>query len=329
MNSLVEPRLGKSKLVHPNEIAQLLSPWTEGLDEKLFRRLLGAFLTICLTLSGLVFSTQVPDIKRKVHERLAPQFAEILLDKVELKPKEIVVAAPKETAPPPIEEIIQKPPEKVQVAEVKQEVRQSVTQARDKAKVAGVLAFQDDLSDMREALDVSRLTDTASLQRGSGEAALVDRSLLTSKAATKQANVNVSNLSRETGGVALSGRASTVVEAPIREQSVKTGAVRLARESRQTERSIERVRKVFDANKGAIYAIYNRALRKNPSLLGKVVLELVIEPGGTVSACQVVSSEMNDEEMLAKLVRRVQLFDFGEGNVAVTKISYPVHFLPG
>ena len=272
----------------------------------------------------------MPEIKRKVHERLAPQFAEILLEKIEPKPiVEVKPVVPPEMEPEPIEQIIEKPPEKIQVAEVKQEVRQTVNQARDKAKVAGVLAFQDELSDMREALDVSQLQDTASLQRGSGEAASIDRSLLTSKASEKQANVNVSNLSRETGGVALSGRASTVVDAPVPEQEVRTGAVRLARDTVQSERSIERVRKVFDANKGAIYAIYNRALRQNPGLLGKVVLELVIEPGGAVSACQVVSSEMNDEEMLAKLVRRVQLFDFGEGNVAVTKISYPVHFLPG
>jgi hypothetical protein len=27
-------------------------------------------------------------------------------------------------------------------------------------------------------------------------------------------------------------------------------------------------------------------------------------------------------------VRRVQLFNFGEKDVAVTRISYPVHFLP-
>ncbi|MFT6436630.1 MAG: hypothetical protein ACJAVI_004700 [Candidatus Azotimanducaceae bacterium] len=329
MNSLVEPPLDKSKLVSPSEMAQLLSPWTEALDERLFQRLLGVFLTICLTLSGLVFSTQLPDIKRKFHERLAPQFAEILLDKVELEPIEEIVKKPlKKVEIPDVKKIEVKRVE-LKKADVKQEVRQSVTQARDKAKLAGVLAFQDDLSDMREALDISRLTDTASLQRGGGEVAKLDRSLLTSKAAAKQANVNVSNLSRETGGVALSGRASTVVEAPVKEPGVQTGAVRLDRETLQSERSIERVRKVFDANKGAIYAIYNRALRKNPGLLGKVVLELVIESGGTVSACQVISSEMNDEEMLAKLVRRVQLFDFGEGNVSVTKISYPVHFLPG
>jgi protein TonB len=63
-------------------------------------------------------------------------------------------------------------------------------------------------------------------------------------------------------------------------------------------------------------------------LLGKIVLELVIEPDGSVSECRVVSTELDDKKMITKLVRRVQLFDFGERDVAVTKISYPVHFLP-
>ena len=329
MNSMAKLTLAEGRPVAKDEFADLLSPWSESLDERLFRRVLGIFLVVCLSLSGMVLSIQLPELKRKVHERLAPQYAEILLEKEELEISRPVIEVPKEKKPPPIEEIKEKPPEKVQVVEVKQEVRQTMTDAREKAKTAGVLAFQDDLSDMREALDVERLNDTASLQRGSGEAARVDRSLLTSRASGKQATVNTANLSQEVGGIALSDRASTIVDAPVVEEGVRTGAVRLAREPIQSERSIEKVRKVFDANKGAIYAIYNRALRKNPSLLGKVVLELVIEPGGSVSACQVVSSEMNDEEMLAKLVRRVQLFDFGEGNVSVTRISYPVHFLPG
>jgi hypothetical protein len=54
----------------------------------------------------------------------------------------------------------------------------------------------------------------------------------------------------------------------------------------------------------------------------------VIEPDGTVSACEVLTSELQSEELIARVVSRVQLFDFGEQDAAVTRISYPVHFLP-
>ena len=92
--------------------------------------------------------------------------------------------------------------------------------------------------------------------------------------------------------------------------------------------SIEEVRRVFDTNKGAIFAIYNRALRKNPGLQGKVVLELTIDSSGRVTDCKVAETEITDAAVVAKIVSRVKLFDFGARDVKVTRINYPIHFLP-
>jgi outer membrane biosynthesis protein TonB len=173
---------------------------------------------------------------------------------------------------------------------------------------------------------VSKLNDTASLQRGAGEAARLDRSLLTSKHASRSAGVNVAALSSNTGGVALSGRETTKVEAPEGASGQRGNRERGVADPRQ--RSIEDIRRVFDSNKGAIFAIYNRALRKDPTLQGQVVLELLIDPSGRVVDCKVVSSELADTSVVAKLVSRIRLFDFGAKDVATTTISYPVHFLP-
>ena len=62
--------------------------------------------------------------------------------------------------------------------------------------------------------------------------------------------------------------------------------------SGKASRSIEEIKLVFERNKGAIYAIYNRALREDPSLQGKVVLELKIAPSGEVVDVKVLSSEL-------------------------------------
>jgi hypothetical protein len=43
--------------------------------------------------------------------------------------------------------------------------------------------------------------------------------------------------------------------------------------SGKASRSIEEIKLVFERNKGSIYAIYNRALREEPALQGKVVFE--------------------------------------------------------
>jgi hypothetical protein len=179
---------------------------------------------------------------------------------------------------------------------------------------------------MREAVDVSKLQDTGAIQQGSGEAASIDRSVLTSKHGTRSAGVNVAELSRDTGGVALSGRETTKVEVP--ESSKGEGGVRAPRELDARQRSIEEIRRVFDTNKGAIFAIYNRALRQDPTLQGKVILELVISPAGDVMDVKVVASEIDDETVVAKIVSRVRMFNFGKRDVGTTTISYPVHFLP-
>lgn len=93
-------------------------------------------------------------------------------------------------------------------------------------------------------------------------------------------------------------------------------------------RSIEDVRLVFERNKGSIYAIYNRVLREEPGLQGKVVVSLTIAPGGNVVECRIVSSELKTPELEGKLVARIRQFDFGAKDVETMVVSWPVDFLP-
>lgn len=98
--------------------------------------------------------------------------------------------------------------------------------------------------------------------------------------------------------------------------------------SGKASRSIEEIKLVFERNKGAIYALYNRALRDEPSLQGKVVLELKIAPSGQVDGLRIVSSELKAEELEKKLLARIRQFDFGAKDVDVTVVTWPVDFLP-
>ena len=85
---------------------------------------------------------------------------------------------------------------------------------------------------------------------------------------------------------------------------------------------------VFDRNKGAIYSVYNRALRKDPTLQGKVVLQLTIAPSGKVIRCELVSSELHDAALGQKITQRVKLFNFESKDVSEVTITYPIDFLP-
>jgi periplasmic protein TonB len=96
----------------------------------------------------------------------------------------------------------------------------------------------------------------------------------------------------------------------------------------KASRSLEDIKLVFERNKGAIYALYNRALRDEPGLQGKVVLELKIAPTGEVTGLRIVSSELKAAELEAKLLARIRQFDFGAKDVAVMVVTWPVDFLP-
>ncbi|MEM7080811.1 MAG: AgmX/PglI C-terminal domain-containing protein [Pseudomonadota bacterium] len=295
-------------------------PWeNQSDDRRKFRRWLSTTVSLVLIFGAIMPFLVLPEVEREELEELPPQLARIVLE----KPK------PKVPPPPPPKEVEQKEPPKPEPEPVEEKVTKAepkVADAKEKAAVSGLLAFKDAFADMREAVDTSALQDTAAIQRGAGQAATVDRSILTSKHATRSSGVNVAALSRETGGVALSGRATTKVEAP--EDAAGTGGVRKQRQVDTRSRSIEDIRRVFDTNKGAIFAIYNRTLRTNPALQGQVVLELVISPEGRVMECKVLSSEISDQKMVDKIVNRVRLFDFGQRDVRTTTITYPVHFLP-
>jgi hypothetical protein len=300
-------------------------PWDgDRSDVRTLRKYLLVTMAVVFLFGLVIPWLPVPETDRTELEELPPQLARIMMEKTQPEP-----VIPPPPVPEVVEEVAPEPePEKLPEPEVERTVEPepTVADAREKAAVSGLLAFQDAFADMREAVDMDKLNDTGAIQQGAGEAATIDRSVLTSEHGTRSAGVNVAALSRNTGGVALSGRATTKVEVP--EGSQGEGGVRAPRELDARSRSIEDIRRVFDSNKGAIFAIYNRALRQDPTLQGKVVLELVINPEGAVVDCRVVASEITDESVVAKIVNRVRLFNFGARDVGTTTISYPVHFLP-
>ena len=175
------------------------------------------------------------------------------------------------------------------------------------------------------------------------------RSLITSNATQGSGGINTAGLSRDTGGGGLAGRATTLVEGAAgggggggpggggRSGASGPGGPggnggpggTLQRGgSGKAARSIEDLKLVFDRNKGSIYAIYNRALREDPGLHGRVVVELKIAPSGAVLECHIVSSELNSPDIENKLLARIRQFDFGAKDVDQLITSWPLDFLP-
>ena len=94
-------------------------------------------------------------------------------------------------------------------------------------------------------------------------------------------------------------------------------------------RTDEEIQIVFDRYKASLYRLYNRELRKDPTLRGQMVIRLTIEPDGTVSMCELQSTDMNSELLSQQVVGRIGTFNFGaKEDIAAVTIIYPIDFLP-
>jgi outer membrane biosynthesis protein TonB len=290
----------------------------------------------------------LPEIERTERETLPPQLARIVLER-----QQVPQVAPKAEPPSakPVEQQkkpIPKPePEHVRPVQAKPQAKAApqpaakakvtprvmpddaakVVQARAKAAVSGLLQFKDDLAAMRDDIDVAKLAAGAH-GRGQATASEIDRSVLAGRTINKSGGIQVAALSRDTGGAALLGRENTQVSSALATPVAKTQSTNGGGGHAATGRSDQDIRRIMDSNKGAIFSIYNRALRKNPALAGKMTVQLVIEPSGKVSAIKVITNELSDPELEKKLMARIRMIDFGAKSVATTTLKYSFDFLP-
>jgi hypothetical protein len=229
-----------------------------------------------------------------------------------------------------------------------------VKAARASAETKGVLAFRDSFNDMLDeeggsgtalALGADARVSTAGRQAagaGSGNGGGGARNLITGRSGSG----GIGNIGPSRGygtgtgsgigggsgdGLGGGGKAITGngVQVAKVQSGVGNGKGRPLSGGAGPARTDEEIQIVFDRYKSALYRLYNRELRNDPSLRGKMVLSLTIEPDGRVSACRVQSSDLDSPTLNAEVVEKVLKFDFGaKDGVPTTKILYPIDFLP-
>jgi protein TonB len=297
---------------------ELQLPWESSASEdarfrKILRNMLSAFLVFAVVVPFL----EVDELTRVQQEELPPHLARVLLEQKELPKPEVVEPTPKPIVKPKVQE---KPKPKP-----KPKPKQDVNQARKVAETSGVLAFQDELMEMRDSVDLDSLSQTQT-RRGDESAQQMERSLITSGVAGDSGGIKTSSLSRDTGGAALSSHEATKVSSTIARNTKAPASS--GQSASLGGRSDESIRRVMDKNKGAIYSIYNRALRKDPLLQGKLVFEMLIDAGGRVTELKLLSSELSDEALSQKILSRIRLIQFGAKDVHPTRVNYSFDFLP-
>jgi TonB family protein len=307
-------------------------PWTLGSgQERKFQRLLGIVFLVAFVLGILwpFIPTPEPDPMEVIE--IPPRIAQLLLEEKPIPPP------PPPPEPEPEEPEPEDEPEPEQVAETEPEPEPEpipepepepdrTEVAREQAQAA-LMPFAEDLADLVDK-DLLDAVEDRELIASVGEAQRSERSMITSKVGTASGGINTASMSRNTGGSGIAGRSTTKVESPVAGLAQSAGGARRTGTSGKASRSREEIELVFDKNKGAIFALYNRALRADPTLEGKLVLRLTIAPTGEVTFCEVVSSELGDPDLERKLVLRIKQFRFEARDVEAITTTKPIDFFP-
>jgi len=303
---LAEQESRKNEWLVERELTDLpyrdqVMPWTRGNEEdQRFRKSLWSSLAASVCGAIIVGSIAIP-----INER--EQIIEV--------PERIARLVQQQRAQPEPE------PEPQPIFEEEQE----------QVKSKGILAFRGSFAQSSNLRASTQLGSQARFSNaGTDATGRPSRSMVTTNAPGSSGGINLADISRDVGGggggiegVALSRVAS----------SIGTGGSGSSNRPRSggsfAGRTDEEIQIVFDRYKASLYRLYNRELRKDPTLRGQLILKLTIEPDGTVSLCILQSSDMNAPALAQQVVERVVGFDFGakEDIVAVT-IIYPIDFLP-
>ena len=351
----------KEEFVVEREISEvpfreMIMPWTKNAQsERRFRKAVLVALMVSFLFGTIFQLVTVP-----VHER---EVAEV---KIPERLAKLVKKAPPKPAPPPRQiakkeeavkpKDVSKPtkgiPEKAKKGTVTKLAKKAGRggggrrAARRHAERVGVLAFKSSFSGLMDETPIAKLGTEARIRKGSPRVAgqaVAQRSLVTVQAkngssggiGSARVSMNVgSGNGNGLGGNGIGRGGSHGNGAGF--EDVESSIADIAENDRPLSdgpagsgRTDEEIQIVFDRYKAALYRIYNRELRRDPTLKGKILLRISIETSGSVSMCKVENTDLGSPGLVAKIVERVKRFNFGpkDGVPAIT-ILYPIDFLP-
>lgn len=293
----------------------LIMPWARGFeeDERFNRSLLGSVLASLLLLL-VVNIVDIPLLEKDAVIEVPERVASLVRKEVKPPPPVEEQLMAEELPEPEIEaEPIEDHPEDLTPDTSDKPVVAEATQPDTKEQVRskGILAFRDSFANRATIRPAAQLGSQARVSNGGEEAiGRPTRSMVSTNAPGSSGGINLASISRDVGGggagiegVQVGRVASSIggAEGPSRPLSAGASA----------GRTDEEIQIVFDRYKAALYRLYNRELRKDPTLRGQLIIQLTIEPDGSVSLCKLQSSDMDSPMLAQQVVSRVGNFDFG------------------
>lgn len=313
-------------------------PWAANNNDQRFRKILIAFLLVFFGVAIPISFVTVPELTRAEKERLPPQLARVVLTQKELPPPP-VIEKPKVETKVVEEKKQEKLPDDIKPAvpasektlikpEINKADSEATIRARNTAKQSGLLAVANEMNELTDTHEIdASIRSKVSQNKTNTEAARYDASVIAAAKSTSTTNkvdeakiignVNKTDLQERTA-------AQQATAATERHETEKADAA----QGSGGGRSSEDVSIVFNKNKSSLYSLYDRERRKNAGLKGRIVFQLTIAPNGKVTDVKIISSDLNNPALEARIISRIKMFVFAPSSGGATTINYPVEFLP-
>lgn len=353
----------------PAHMIDSMLPWDSfPQDQRRFQAIIGVSVALALVFSAVFWLTPVPKLDRRQTAVVPERLARVMLqkqqeqqklpevkreekkeekpeDKAKDKPEEKAEAKPEvkpEAAPKPVEAV-----EPKAVADAK--IASARAKAQETMRAQGFDALAG-LADEAVGSETAAVSGQGNLIVGGGQAAGTSRNLIGARAGTGSGGLGAAGFAgrvssgtgggipggknarnaAEAAGLAQGAAANKLakVNSNIADAAAGGTAPKVGKDGK-VRRSEDSIRQTFQRFAGALNGLYQRALRDNPALQGTVTLKLSVAPDGSVTACEILASELNDPALEAKIIARVKSFNFGTDSVEAWDGKYTLNFFEG
>ncbi|PCJ47508.1 MAG: hypothetical protein COA74_11425 [Gammaproteobacteria bacterium] len=305
-------------------------PWDDDqTNERNYRFILTVLILLTIIFSWLVTSAILKEKSPHTRAEIPERFVKLVLEqkrKIVTPPPPEIVEVEKKEEPvkkePEIKEKVKEKPKEKEIVKVKPKGNRE--DAIEKAKQN--LAVFDVFADLRDADTSKKIANSSNSSADVGKAKTVTRDMIVNTAVKSSGGVTLAKASTNMGGAGLEGGGSRQVSSNLSAAKIKQS--RSGDGGGLAERSAENIEKFMDQNKNSFFSLYNRALRKTPSMQGEVIFKIVILADGSVSEVSIVSSELNNPTLERKLLAKIRSIRFTAMDVASWKDNYRISFIP-
>lgn len=224
-------------------------------------------------------------------------------------------------------------------AEAKKQVEQKVANVEKKVRTVGVLgvltgvgstakgpAVVDVLGTMKDKGDKFKgldevLSNMSGLKKNQ-PIDILDRKLVKSKDISVSHKEEIDDLIAGVGEVKtyeLAKKGDFLIQRP---ESIEGAA------SNDSKRDPQAINEVVTSHRASIKMSYEKYLKRDPNLKGKITLRITISAAGAVSSVIIVVNSTGNKEFADEVVRKVKMWQFEPVTDGDVTVSYPFVFTP-